>query len=82
MPSWTAEHIVYYHRVRRPFVVRCTPHAAAYGVLGSQDEQTMDAKIWEANASSETQDVLTTNERDVDSQKARLSVPVGSCTAV
>ena len=82
MPSWTAEHIVYHHRVRRPFAVRCTPHAAAYGILDSQDEQTMGAKTWEANASSETQDVLTTNERDVDSHKARLSVPVGSRTAV
>jgi len=82
MSAWTAEHLDYHHRVRRPLVARCTPHTAAYGILSSQDDQTMNCKTREANASNETQDVLTTNEQDVDSQKARLSVPVESCAAV
>jgi len=40
-----------------------------------QDELTADAKTWKANASSETQDVPTTRERDAESQKARLVEP-------
>jgi hypothetical protein len=68
----------------RFFAPRRTPRTAANGISSSQDEQDTEAKTWQANASSETQDDPTIREPpvDVENQKAQLDVSVEPGMAV